>query len=124
MTLGARLHRWFSGRCNLIADQRGMSAVEFALILPVMVLIYLGGFELTQALSIKRQVSLTASTVTNVVSQYTTISASQQMPDILGARRFPAALPERSARQSRFRPLSTRPAVFWFSAKRLTPTRH
>ncbi|MGD0141664.1 MAG: TadE/TadG family type IV pilus assembly protein [Rhizomicrobium sp.] len=62
-----------------------MSAVEFALILPVMVLIYLGGFELTQALSIKRQVSLTASTVTNVVSQYTTISASQQMPDILNA---------------------------------------
>jgi Flp pilus assembly protein TadG len=72
-------------RRNFISDQRGMSAVEFALILPIMVLVYLGGFQLTQALSVNRLVALTASTVTNVVSQYTTISASQQMPDILNA---------------------------------------
>jgi len=62
-----------------------MSAVEFALVLPVMALIYLGSFQLTQAIAIDRQVALTASTITNVVSQYTTISASQQMPDILDA---------------------------------------
>lgn len=70
---------------KFFADQAGLSAVEFALILPVMALIYLGGFELTQALSLNRLVALTASTVTNVTSQYTTISASQQMPDILNA---------------------------------------
>jgi Flp pilus assembly protein TadG len=70
---------------KFFADQGGLSAVEFALILPVMALIYLGGFELTQALSLNRLVALTASTVTNVTSQYTTISASQQMPDILNA---------------------------------------
>ncbi len=76
---GRRIFRSFA------SDQRGISAVEFALVLPVMVLIYLGGFQLTQALSVNRLVALTASTVTNVVSQYTTISASQQMPDILNA---------------------------------------
>jgi Flp pilus assembly protein TadG len=72
-------------RSEFVADERGVSAVEFALILPVMALIYLGGFEITQAISLNRLVALTASTVTNVTSQYTTISASQQMPDILAA---------------------------------------
>jgi len=85
MTLCERFHRRFARHGNFIADQSGLSAVEFALILPVMALIYLGGFELTQALSVNRLVALTASTVTNVTSQYTTISASQQMPDILNA---------------------------------------
>jgi Flp pilus assembly protein TadG len=85
MTLRERFRRRFARHGNFIADQRGISAVEFALVLPVMVLIYLGGFELTQALSLNRLVALTASTVTNVTSQYTTISASQQMPDILNA---------------------------------------
>ena len=85
MTLRERFQRRFSRQPNFVSDQRGLSAVEFALILPVMALIYLGGFELTQALSVNRLVALTASTVTNVVSQYTTISASQQMPDILNA---------------------------------------
>ena len=85
MTLRERFRRRFARHGNFVADQRGISAVEFALILPVMVLIYLGGFELMQALSLNRLVALTASTVTNVTSQYTTISASQQMPDILDA---------------------------------------
>ena len=67
------------------SDQRGVSAVEFALILPVMLLIYLGGFEVLQGIAIDRMVALTASTVTNLVSQYTTISQSTQMPDILSA---------------------------------------
>lgn len=85
MTIRDRLRRRLSRSRNFASDQRGISAVEFALILPFMVVIYLGGFELTQALSLNRLVALTASTVTNVTSQYTTISASQQMPDILNA---------------------------------------
>jgi Flp pilus assembly protein TadG len=85
MTLRERFRRRFARHGNFVADQRGISAVEFALILPVMALIYLGGFELMQALSLNRLVALTASTVTNVTSQYTTISASQQMPDILNS---------------------------------------
>lgn len=67
------------------ADRRGVSAVEFALILPVMLLLYLGGFEVLQGIAINRMVALTAQTVTNLVSQYTTISTSSQMPDILNA---------------------------------------
>jgi Flp pilus assembly protein TadG len=72
-------------RAGLLRDHRGVSAVEFALIAPLMLLLYLGDGELTQALAIKRLVSITSGTVTNLVAQYTTISASTQMPDILNA---------------------------------------
>jgi Flp pilus assembly protein TadG len=81
--------RWLSGRTShragFLSDRSGISAVEFALIAPVMLLLYLGQAELTQGLAIKRLVALTSGTVTNLVAQYTTISASTQMPDILNA---------------------------------------
>ena len=63
----------------------GLAAIEFALLLPIMLLLYLGAFEISQAVSVKRQVTLTASTVANIVTQYASISASQTMPDILNA---------------------------------------
>lgn len=68
-----------------IRNRQGLAAIEFALLLPVMLLLYLGAFEITQAIAIKRLVTLTASTVANVVTQYASISASAQMPDILAA---------------------------------------
>jgi Flp pilus assembly protein TadG len=71
--------------CAFIAAQRGLAAVEFALIFPFMILLYLGGFEVSEAVAAKRQVVLSASTVANLVTQYSTISATQTMPDILNA---------------------------------------
>jgi Flp pilus assembly protein TadG len=69
-----------------LASHRGaMAAVEFAIVLPLMLLLYLGSFEIAQAVAIKRQVALTASTVANIVTQYASISQSTQMPDILDA---------------------------------------
>ena len=76
VTLGGEF--WRKGR-------DGAAAVEFALILPFMLLLYFGGVELTQGVTINRQVALTATTVATIVSQYTTISASTQLPDILNA---------------------------------------
>jgi Flp pilus assembly protein TadG len=66
------------------ADE-GLSAVEFALLLPVMLVFYLGGVQISMAVSTYRLVDLTANTVTNLVAQYTTISSASQMPDILAA---------------------------------------
>jgi Flp pilus assembly protein TadG len=63
----------------------GLSAVEFALLLPVMLIFYLGGVQISMAVATYRLVDLTANTVTNIVAQYTTISKSSQMPDILSA---------------------------------------
>ena len=82
MPLGS-LGRAFAVR--FLRNRRGIAAVEFALILPLMAVIYLGGMQISLAVSTYRQVDLTANTVTNLVSQYTTISASQSMPDILNA---------------------------------------
>jgi Flp pilus assembly protein TadG len=70
---------------RLLRQRGGMAAVEFGLILPFMVAMYLGAFEIMEGILVKRQVTLTASTVTNIVSQYASISQSTEMPDILNA---------------------------------------
>src|SRR5271155_5023474 len=67
------------------AAKGGIAAVEFALVLPFMALLYLGGFEVMEEISANRQVSLTASTIASIVSQYSTISQGQTMPGILAA---------------------------------------
>ncbi|HEX3969884.1 MAG TPA: TadE/TadG family type IV pilus assembly protein [Stellaceae bacterium] len=80
---------------RLLRADDGLSAVEFALLLPVMAVFYLGGVQISMAVSTYRLVDLTANTVTNLVSQYTTISAGAQMPDILSAATqvmYPASL--------------------------------
>lgn len=55
-------------------DERGVSAVEFALLLPLLVTLYLGGVELSQAIAIDRKVTLTARTVADLVSQVASIN--------------------------------------------------
>jgi len=72
-------------RRRLGKDRRGVAAVEFAILLPFMAVLYLGTFEVAQVIGIYRMVEQTASTVANLVTQYTQISSSQQMPDILNA---------------------------------------
>jgi Flp pilus assembly protein TadG len=66
-------------------DARGTAAVEFALVAPFLLYLYFGGVELLEGIGINQQVAQTATTVATVVTQYTTISASTQMPDILNA---------------------------------------
>lgn len=68
----------------LACDQRGVSAVEFALVLPLMVTLYLGGVEVSQGLTIDRKVTLVARTVADLAAQTDQIS-STQMTDILAA---------------------------------------
>ncbi len=79
------LARLRSTAASFRTDRRGISAVEFAIILPVMVSLYIGTVEISQAVGINRKVTLTASTVANLVTQYSSISAGSQMPDILNA---------------------------------------
>lgn len=53
-------------------DRRAMAAVEFALIAPVMFLLYLGGTDLTQALAIDRKVSLAARVAADLIARQST----------------------------------------------------
>lgn len=65
-------------------DRAGLSAVEFALILPVMVGLFFGGSELSDGLTINRKVTQVASSVSDLVTQSKTIT-NADMANILAA---------------------------------------
>ena len=58
---------------RFLRDPRGISAVEFAFVFPVMVLLYLGGTAVTQGVVLKRKTTLVTRTIGDLVSQYTQI---------------------------------------------------
>jgi Flp pilus assembly protein TadG len=74
---------WLGRRFSRNAS--GVAAVEFALLAPVLLLVYFGTVQVTQGVMLNRKTTLAAATVGNIVAQYTTISKSQQLPDILNA---------------------------------------
>jgi Flp pilus assembly protein TadG len=57
-------------------DDRGVAAVEFALVVPIAVLLLTGGVDYSDAISIQRKITLADRTVTDLVTQYTNISTS------------------------------------------------
>lgn len=67
---------------RLVRDRRGLSAVEFALIAPVMILIYFGVTEFCQGFMAQRRVNHTASAIADMVARTDTLTA-QQADDIL-----------------------------------------
>lgn len=69
---------------SLRRDQRGVSAVEFAMLLPLMVTLYLGTVEISQAVAIHRKVTLTARTVADLASQVSSIN-NGDMTNMLNA---------------------------------------
>ncbi len=65
-------------------DCRGVSAVEFAIIAPVMIGLYLGCVEVSDGVAADRKVSLIVDALANLPSQVTTISTAD-MTNILNA---------------------------------------
>jgi Flp pilus assembly protein TadG len=61
---------------DLLADRRGMAAVEFAFILPVMLVMFFGTIEFSSAIAIDRKVTLMARTLSDLTSQATTVADS------------------------------------------------
>ena len=59
---------------RLTDDERGVSAVEFAMLLPLMVTLYLGTVEVSQGIAADRKVTLTARTVADLVAQVSSIN--------------------------------------------------
>ena len=54
---------------RLLTDRRGTAAVEFALLAPLMVMMYFGTAELTEGLMANRKVSTVASTIGDLTAQ-------------------------------------------------------
>jgi Flp pilus assembly protein TadG len=65
-------------------DRRGVSALEFALVAPMMITLYFGCVEVSDGVAVDRKVSLTSATLANLVAQSTAIS-STDMSNILDA---------------------------------------
>jgi Flp pilus assembly protein TadG len=65
--LSALLARWG-------LDRSGVAAVEFAFTVPVLLVVYLAGFEISQAMATYRKVSDTTIELANVAAQYTTMA--------------------------------------------------
>lgn len=61
---------------RLQRDERGISAVEFALLVPLMITLYLGTVEISQGISADRKVTLTTRTVADLVSQVSSVDNS------------------------------------------------
>ena len=62
---------------KLARDVRAISAVEFAIVLPLMITLFLGGNEVSQAISIKRKTVLVNRTVADLVAQDSTITTTE-----------------------------------------------
>jgi Flp pilus assembly protein TadG len=74
-----------------VACQSGMAAVEFALILPILVVLWIGGVEVTQALSVDRRLNNLASSIGDLTARRKQLSLSQvdEIFDIAPGAMFP-----------------------------------
>lgn len=57
-------------------DQRGAAIVEFALVMPMLIILYFGGFAISQAVGTWRKMSEATAQLANVAAQYTTMQAT------------------------------------------------
>jgi Flp pilus assembly protein TadG len=78
------MSRKLHGVRKLWADTRAVSAVEFAIVAPFMLLLYVGGVELGNGLAISVKVSETAHTVADLVSRNACVTSSS-LSTMLGA---------------------------------------
>jgi Flp pilus assembly protein TadG len=59
-------------------DQRGVSAVEFAMIAPLMIMLYFGVIEVSQGVAVDRKVMLAARSLADLVSQSMSVTGTER----------------------------------------------
>ena len=64
---------------DLLAHTEGVAAIEFALVIPMIILVYAGGFEIVQAATVNRKLTDTTVQLANVTTQYTSVAST---PDL------------------------------------------
>jgi Flp pilus assembly protein TadG len=70
---------WLSARrCarDLIEDRRGLAATEFAVIVPIMLVMFFGVVELSSGVAVDRKVTLVARTLSDLTSQSISVASS------------------------------------------------
>lgn len=71
-------------RLRRLAEDGGATAVEFALVLPVLLVLYLGGVDVTQGITLDRKLTAVASAIGDLVAQAEELN-QQQMRGIFDA---------------------------------------
>lgn len=92
--LGSRVSQ-AAGKCydlfpnlvRLYKNKSGIGAVEFALLAPVLLLLYFSTFELTVAMTVTGKVSRSSSTVADLVASQTSVDKAflTTMPDVIAS---------------------------------------
>lgn len=59
---------------NLRSDTAGVAAIEFALVVPLVIVVYAAGFEIVQAATVNRKLTDTTVQLANVTTQYTSVA--------------------------------------------------
>lgn len=57
-------------------DRQGVGAIEFAIIFPVLVMLYLGAFEITIGLSVSKRTARAAGSIADIVTQQQSVTKS------------------------------------------------
>lgn len=70
--------------CRFWRDSRGLAAVEFAMIFPIMLTLYFGTLETSDALTVSRRVANVAETAADLVAQQISVSSSD-LTDVFAA---------------------------------------
>jgi Flp pilus assembly protein TadG len=74
-------------------DADAVAATEFAIVVPFMLLLYIGGIELANGMAINFKVSATAHAVADMVTQNTSLSTAQMQNILTGATAIMAPYP-------------------------------
>ena len=81
-------------KASALSDQSGVSAIEFALILPIMLALYISAVEIGNALTISRRAGTIAGAAADLVAQDKTTSASGLKDVMKAATSILAPFPE------------------------------
>lgn len=106
---------------DIARDERANATIDFALVLPIMVMLFIGVVEITNVLRLDRKVVDAAQTTADLVSQRREVTDAQ-LNDILTAAElifepFPAASHTVGIAAVRFDPNTGNPTVDWTKSK-------
>jgi Flp pilus assembly protein TadG len=73
LTVAARFSRGFA------TDQSGIAAIEFAILLPVMLLLYIGTIEISDGFMVKRKIANATNSIGDLVARAETISKREMV---------------------------------------------
>jgi Flp pilus assembly protein TadG len=78
---------------RLFQERRGVGAIEFAFIAPVMIVLYIGAVEVSVAMSVNKKLARASSTVADLLTQETTANKAKLMNMVNVAKSIMAPYP-------------------------------